>query len=662
MAKKEIEKVAEDMATTILGRTRQMMEAPLVPEVDEARTDSEHASYATVDATGKPTDNPDKITKVIATLKSYDSQRYTKLGRNLLRIQQLEDEIKALKDEIKGEDKVLIADLFDAEDRVLTREIDTVGFLFKLTKDPKATESFKYKEVLEALQEHFTPELVQMMERLKEKFKTVTQKSPGLSTIDKAAVPQESVEVTEGFMDKLKEYLAKFKGLVAKWADNYAKRLADLKVQSGLSFESVSEEEISEAVTALKNRITVLESQLAEYGQSFSYNKTPGTKSVVADVKPEEVKIVLALWCYEGTSDKIWAIAECRGKFISTWGKRMGNQMTGERNWQYQFKPYAQLAAKIDEKRRKGYDPIIREDRVLSNWGGGAGILNFVKSVAARVFNTEELKAAMRSNDDHMVARGGAMESAIEERGNMDSYKLPGDMKNMRGKEDLRNDAVLALQGDPRSKMRKDVAKKWLKAHGYSDEFIAAHAAKDRRSEFWTGSNTWDRYNPPTHYNEDIAAADAFEEGTSRQKEQTTEDKMVAIKVAVLAHNANGEPQFFVYNLNVSQPDIDEGFHYDSAKEAAEHAGFSGPMIAFAEGDPAWKQLLVGAITENKVNVAEAKNKATAQSGKETIAAYNAARQSEEEAKLKGKTADERNPRFAKKKDEEASDSKKKSK
>lgn len=424
MAKNDIKKSAENTATSILGRTRKLMESAVAitdTEVDEARRDSEHTDYTSVDRLGKATEDEKKITKIIATLKSYDSQRYTKLGRNLLRIQQLEDEIKGLKAEIKGMDKELVADLFDASDAVYTREVDTVGFLFKLTKDPAPSVTYKREAVLEALQEHFTPELQRMYEELMEKFKTTTQKSPGLSATDKApalAQAAESVEINEGIIDTLKAYISKFKALVHKWAASYDKRFAALKAQVSFAESeevNVTDEDLSEAVVALKNRIAVLESQLAEYGQSFSYSATPAVKSVIADVKPEEVKIMTALWCYEGSSDKIWAIAQCRGKYISVWGKRNGNQATGQRNWQYQLKSYPELAGKIGEKHRKGYDTIISNDHIIPGvWAGGSGILNFVKAVAARVFNSEELKAAMRGSDDHMVARGGAMESLGE--------------------------------------------------------------------------------------------------------------------------------------------------------------------------------------------------------------------------------------------------------
>jgi hypothetical protein len=419
---KDIEKVATKV-------TQKIME-----NIDEARRDSEHTEYASVDKTGVTTDNQEKITKIVATLKSYDSQRYTKLGRNLLRIQELENEIKSLKDEIKGEDKELIADLFDAEDRIYTREVDTVGFLFKLTKDPKSTETYKYKEILDELQARFTPELVAIYEQLKAKFKTVTQKSPGLSATDKA-VPQESVDLNEGLWDKIKVYLSKFKDLVFKWASSYDKRLNALKASAGIN--ETSELNVMETISTMVKRIEMLEQKLEEAGSSFSYRGTHNPNSVIADVTPDEVKIDVAIWNNNGTSDKVWAIATCRGLSIAVWGKRMGNQMSGERNWSYQFKPRGELMRKASIKQREGYDnTIISGDRVTSSYGGGVGILRFIKGVAANVFNNDELQAAILSNDDHMVTRGGAMESVETVEEGKKGEIPPQFLKHIKGKKE----------------------------------------------------------------------------------------------------------------------------------------------------------------------------------------------------------------------------------
>ena len=174
-----------------------------------------------------------KINKVIVFLKGYQSQRFTKLGRTLKRIEWLEAKAKKLKEETKAEVKELAADWFHAEDAVSTRVIDTVGFLFEMSKDPKATETVKYAKVIEELQEHLAPELQDVLETLIAKHTSTVQKSPSLKTTDKAAQTEESIN--EGVGEKLKGFYAKLKNWVSSWGAKYDSKLDALKREAGLA-------------------------------------------------------------------------------------------------------------------------------------------------------------------------------------------------------------------------------------------------------------------------------------------------------------------------------------------------------------------------------------------------------------------------------------------
>lgn len=61
-------------------------------------------------------------------------------------------------------------------------------------------------------------------------------------------------------------------------------------------------------------------------------------------------------------------------------------------------------------------------------------------------------------------------------------------------------------------------------------------------------------------------------------------------KVIVLCTNSEGAPEFYTCAPEVTQAQIDNGEHYDLAKENAEHNGYTGPMLAFDVSDPAAKQ------------------------------------------------------------------------
>ena len=161
-------------------------------------------------------DYQDNEQQVIAVLKSYNSQVYTKLAQKVERIDQLEAEIKMLKEEVKHETRENIADLFDAEDVVRTRVVQTMSFILTLSKDPKATVSPKYKDILEELSAHLTPELIIVLENLKKQLVTVTQKSPSLRI----------EPVDEG---RLGDLFARFKQKIFGWANRYDQKLSMLQ-------------------------------------------------------------------------------------------------------------------------------------------------------------------------------------------------------------------------------------------------------------------------------------------------------------------------------------------------------------------------------------------------------------------------------------------------
>jgi len=201
-----------------------LMEAPY-----EGPLKDPNVSYSSEEKKGE-------ITKVIANLSSYQSGRYTKLGRNLNRIKWLSEKIDQLKEEVKGEAREAIADLFHAEDACRTRVVETVGFTFNLTKDPAPQKSVQYAKVLEELEGHLTPELVAVLEGLKNKFSTTIQKAPSLKASDKR---MESVELNEGIFDNIRAWARKFYDKITSWGKRYDAKLDQLRAQAGLN-ESAS--------------------------------------------------------------------------------------------------------------------------------------------------------------------------------------------------------------------------------------------------------------------------------------------------------------------------------------------------------------------------------------------------------------------------------------
>jgi len=78
---------------------------------------------------------------------------------------------------------------------------------------------------------------------------------------------------------------------------------------------------------------------------------------------------------------------------------------------------------------------------------------------------------------------------------------------------------------------------------------------------------------------------------TTPETTSTTEVDIVYPKVVVLCINSEGAPEFHSCSPECTQKQVDEGQHYDLAKENASFNGFVEPMIAFDATDPAAKDL-----------------------------------------------------------------------
>ena len=156
--------------------------------------------------------------QVIAVLKSYNSQVYTKLAQKFERIAQLEEEIKILKDEVKQATRDDVASLFNAEDAAKTRIIETLSVVLQLSKDPEPTKAPKYKEILEEISKQLTPELIVVLEQLKKTMVTVTQKAAGL-------------KIKPLDEDNESQLFARVNQLVTNWGERYDQKLDALKAQ-----------------------------------------------------------------------------------------------------------------------------------------------------------------------------------------------------------------------------------------------------------------------------------------------------------------------------------------------------------------------------------------------------------------------------------------------
>jgi hypothetical protein len=193
-----------------------------------------------------------EVTKVVANLTAFMSGKYTRLAKNIQRMQEIAQETLALEAEIKQDGREAIADLFAAEDAAYTRVVETVSFTLQITKDPKAATTVQYQKVLNELESHLTPELLQVLEAIKAKFSKVNPPKPPALT---HAPREESISsVSEAPLSApLTAFFQKFFRRIQLWGQNYDAKLGKLKASLGVhEARSNVMESISPDAVALK--------------------------------------------------------------------------------------------------------------------------------------------------------------------------------------------------------------------------------------------------------------------------------------------------------------------------------------------------------------------------------------------------------------------------
>jgi hypothetical protein len=168
--------------------------------------------------------------KVVAYLAAHASGRYTKLAQQWQELATLTAELKDKQETFKSDFRELVADLFAADDCIKTRVVETASFTIEMTKDPKASTTYKYAKVVEELEKKLNPELKAVMSALLQKYQGSTQKAPAVSMTAKV---ESFTPLREGPMDVMKSFYAKFKDVIFGWAKKYDQQLENLKRSVG---------------------------------------------------------------------------------------------------------------------------------------------------------------------------------------------------------------------------------------------------------------------------------------------------------------------------------------------------------------------------------------------------------------------------------------------
>ena len=164
-----------------------------------------------------------QLDRVILSLQGNQSGKFTRLISRYKKLQKAVEKLQEHQALLNADIKEEVEDLFNADDEVLTRVVDTISATLTLSKKQSVrTEKVDYALILEKLVA-LVPELEEQVKLLVEEHTkiTVAEKSPALRTT-----------IKEGLKDwgkKIKEIAKQALKTAKNWGKSYDSELAEVK-------------------------------------------------------------------------------------------------------------------------------------------------------------------------------------------------------------------------------------------------------------------------------------------------------------------------------------------------------------------------------------------------------------------------------------------------
>ena len=179
------------------------------------------------------------VVKVIAELSEHEASVFSKIARRFDRLNTAIKKMSEMSKNLNADLKTRIKDLFDAEDMVLTKVVDTASFAATLAAiaklDPnKKKQVVDWKKIAEELAELIPDELQAQVEAITKKYTVdsiMDVKEPSLTITNKAAEKAARDKKLEEAIDLIKKMAKAVLNHVSKWASSYDRKINRLKKQ-----------------------------------------------------------------------------------------------------------------------------------------------------------------------------------------------------------------------------------------------------------------------------------------------------------------------------------------------------------------------------------------------------------------------------------------------
>lgn len=172
------------------------------------------------------------LDRVTVELAGSESGVMSRLTTRYSRLDKAAKLMQEKRNQLNEDMKQVVESLFDAEDEVLTRVVDTVSYTITLSKAEKAEskapkKSVDYAAIVKELSE-MIPELQAKIEEITEKYTEIVQpKDTPVKLIVKSKLDEGLTAFARGLVKSFKEMLKSIKS----WGKGYDKRLNSLKAK-----------------------------------------------------------------------------------------------------------------------------------------------------------------------------------------------------------------------------------------------------------------------------------------------------------------------------------------------------------------------------------------------------------------------------------------------
>lgn len=178
------------------------------------------------------------VDKVTASLSGSQSANMTKLAKRYARLEASLAAMKEKHDELNTKLKGEVQGLFEAEEVVRTRVVETAQFTLTMAKEIQkagtTSTEVDYKAIIAALTVLIPDELQSKVDSITEKYTKVID-VPAKPPVKKLSVSKELGALKEGLLDSMISKFGSFVKSIRSWANRYDGKLNALKKKAGVA-------------------------------------------------------------------------------------------------------------------------------------------------------------------------------------------------------------------------------------------------------------------------------------------------------------------------------------------------------------------------------------------------------------------------------------------